>query len=337
MRRILICRPDRLGDVILSTPVARELKKKYPDAFIAVMVKSATKGVYENNPNIDLIITDDYNDKTIFSSFWKMTSEIRALKFTDALMLIPNERLNYMLFLAGIKNRIGVGHKIYQYLTFTKFVDRKKYIEERHEADYCMDLARRLGVETSNLSTEIFLTESELTEAATVRKQIAEESEFLVAVHPSSGRSAPNMPVGEYRKLIETLSKYNKIKVIVTDPESLKDFERIPNVFYAEHNNDLRKLFVFIKAADILISASTGPMHAAAALKVNTLSVFCPLPACMPKLWGPLGNNPEFILPEPEYCMKHCTGDTHSCNLQGDRGITSETVLNALLKLIDNK
>ncbi len=43
-------------------------------------------------------------------------------------MLLPNERLNWILFFSGIPNRIGVGHKLYQFLSFSKYVDRKKYI-----------------------------------------------------------------------------------------------------------------------------------------------------------------------------------------------------------------
>ncbi len=62
-------------------------------------------------------------------------------------MLLPNERLNWILFFAGIPNRIGVGHKLYQFLSFSKYVDRKKYIPLRHEADYCLDMIRKIGIE----------------------------------------------------------------------------------------------------------------------------------------------------------------------------------------------
>jgi len=34
--RFLIARIDRIGDVVLSTPLPREIKKKYPDSYVAV-------------------------------------------------------------------------------------------------------------------------------------------------------------------------------------------------------------------------------------------------------------------------------------------------------------
>ena len=54
--RFLIARIDRIGDVVLSTPLPREIKKKHPNSFVAVLVKHYTKDVYFNNPNVDEII-----------------------------------------------------------------------------------------------------------------------------------------------------------------------------------------------------------------------------------------------------------------------------------------
>ena len=47
--RLLLSRIDRIGDVILSTAIPREVKKKLPGSFIAVLVKKYTKDIYLNN------------------------------------------------------------------------------------------------------------------------------------------------------------------------------------------------------------------------------------------------------------------------------------------------
>ena len=60
--RILITRIDRIGDVVLSTPIPREIKKAYPDSFIAVLVKKYTRDIYLNNPYVDEIILYDSED-----------------------------------------------------------------------------------------------------------------------------------------------------------------------------------------------------------------------------------------------------------------------------------
>ncbi|MDZ7765467.1 MAG: hypothetical protein U5K00_13745 [Melioribacteraceae bacterium] len=57
--RILISRPDRIGDVVLSTPIPREIKKTYPGSFVAMLVRSYTKEIFLNNPHVDEIILAD--------------------------------------------------------------------------------------------------------------------------------------------------------------------------------------------------------------------------------------------------------------------------------------
>jgi len=330
-KRILIVRPDRIGDVVLSTPIPREIKKTYPDSFVAVLLRKYTKDIYFNNPYVDkIILIDDDPQK----SFWQKVKEIRKYKFTHSLLLLPTERLNYLLFFAGIPHRIGVGHKFYQLITFTRYINRKKYIPLRHEADYCMDLARKIGVQSTNLDTEIFLTDEEKRKVNLTREGLLKGKKYLVGIHISSGNSSPNWTVEEYRKLILRLTKEESISVVVTDniiPDQLKQIE---GVLYLNENKSLRESIINFASLDLLISASTGPMHIAAALKVKTLSMFCPLTACSPKLWGPLGNESKIILPQENYCQTVCLGDPKKCTFSGYGGIDTEKVLEEIRKFL---
>ncbi|MCU0371867.1 MAG: lipopolysaccharide heptosyltransferase family protein, partial [Ignavibacteria bacterium] len=157
-RRILISRTDRVGDVVMITPMARELKNKYPDAFIATLTQPNTSKIFYNNPNVDKIITDNLTK----DSFWDVVKEIRSCRFTDGLLAYPTERAAYQMFWGGVRNRIGVGRILYEVITFMKSVSRNNYIPLRHEADYCMDLARKIGVETENIQPEIYLSDEEV-------------------------------------------------------------------------------------------------------------------------------------------------------------------------------
>ncbi|MEK6553120.1 MAG: glycosyltransferase family 9 protein [Bacteroidota bacterium] len=334
-KRILIVRPDRIGDVVLSTPIPRELKKTYPDCFVAVLLRKYTQDIYFNNPYVDKIILIDDNEDDSFKSFFRKIKEIRKYKFTHSLLLLPTERLNYLLFFAGIPHRIGVGHKFYQFITFTRYVDRKKYIQLRHEADYCMDLARKIGVESNNLDTEIFFTDEEKRKVDLTREELLKGKKHLIGVHVSSGNSSPNWTVDEYRKLILSLTKEVEISVVVTDniiPDQLKQIE---SVSYLNENKSLRESIINFASLELLISASTGPMHIAATLKVKTLSMFCPLTACSPKLWGPLGNESKIILPQENYCQTVCPGDPKKCTFSDEGGINSDLMFSETLKLLN--
>lgn len=332
-KRILIVRPDRIGDVILSTPIPREIKKTFPGCFIAVLVRPYTQDIYINNPHVDKIILID--DGKSIKSFFNNVKELRKYKFTHALTLLPTERLNYILAAAGILHRIGVGHKLYQFLTFTHYVNRKKYIPLRHEADFCMDLARKIGVKTNDLSTEIFLTEEEKRKVTFKRRELLDDKKILIGIHSTSGNSAPNWKPEEYAKLIFQLQNIDNIRVAVTDNVIPKDLDGINGVCYPNRNVSLRESFITFASLDLLISASTGPMHIAAALKVKTLSMFCPLTACSPQLWGPLGNQSKIILPESNYCEDNCPGDPKKCTFSGSGGIGVSKVLDEAVNIVE--
>ncbi|MCW8803228.1 MAG: glycosyltransferase family 9 protein [Ignavibacteriaceae bacterium] len=324
--RILITRIDRIGDVVLSTPIPREIKKAYPDSYVAVLVKKYTRDIYLNNPYVGKIILFDGEEENKPKSFWQLVKEIRKFKFTHAFMLLPNERSNWILFFSGIPNRIGVGHKLYQFLSFSKFVDRKKYNPLRHEADYCLDMVRKIGIDPKSFDPEIFLSDSEKVLRNEVKRKLAPNGQLIVGISTTSGKSSPNLTLEEYEKLIVRLLNESNIRVVVTDNKPPDKIRNIKNVVFLNIDLSLIESIINFSALNVLVSASTGPMHICAALKVPTISVFCPLPACSPRLWGPLGNESEIILPEENYCSTVCPGDPHICDFSGEGGIDGEIV-----------
>ena len=71
----------------------------------------------------------------LIKTFWKVVKLLRERQFTDGLMAIPTERAAYQMLLAGIKTRVGEGHKLYEIISGTRSVDRHNYIPLRHETD----------------------------------------------------------------------------------------------------------------------------------------------------------------------------------------------------------
>jgi len=56
IQNILVTRTDRIGDVILSTPVFEAIKKKFPYAYLTCMVQPHAAHVVKGNPWIDEVI-----------------------------------------------------------------------------------------------------------------------------------------------------------------------------------------------------------------------------------------------------------------------------------------
>ena len=333
-KRILIIRPDRIGDVVLSTPIPRELKNAYPDCYIGVLLREYTKDIYVNNPNVDKILIDA-NKKDLSYKF-QLIKEIRAQNFTHAFMLLPTERMNWILFASGIKYRIGVGHKFYQFLTNTKSVYRRKYNPLRHEADYCMDMVRKIGIESENLNTEIFLTDDETQKVRALSEKYKREKKFLIGIHTTSGNSVPNWKAETYSDLIARLKSLSDVQVVITDLQIPNEIRNIDGVEYPKQKT-LRDLILIVAGLDLLIASSTGPTHISSALKVPTLTMFCPLAACSPRLWSPIGNMAINVLPDKDYCGNVCSGNPKQCYFEGEGGISVDRVFEEVRHFVNQK
>jgi heptosyltransferase-2 len=341
--RILVVRTDRIGDVVLATPLIRALRERFPTAFLAAMVRPYAAEILVGNPHLDEVVLDDpAGADRGTAGFWRQVARLRRYRFDTALLLLPTRRLATLLLLAGIRTRIGVGTRLYQVLTFMRSVSRNKYVPLRHEADYCLDLGRAIGVEADDLTTELFLSEAERRDGAAVLEAGgAAPGDALVGIHAGSGASAPNWRVEHYVELARRLLERADVTVVLTGSENERSFGSAFRALESTRVIDLigklslREAMGVISRINVLVSASTGPMHLAAALGIPTVSMFCPLTACSPELWGPRGNRAEIVLPSDGFCQDRCPGDPHVCRFEG--GIATTTVFERVMDLLESR
>ena len=302
-------RPDRIGDVVLSIPVLEAIRLRWPDAYLAMLVHPYAREVLAGNPSLDAILTDDPTGADHGATgFWRQIGRLRVQRFDTALLLMPTARLAWMLFLAGIPRRISVGHKLYHTLTLTRSVSRNGYIPLRHEADYCLDLARAIGAPSETTRASVFLTDKERQEARDRLATAGASGRPVVGIHPGNGRSAPNWVPERYGVLARNVIERFGGTVVVTgspgEQALVEGMKLAPagSMLSFTGQLSLRQLMAVIAEMDVLVSSSTGPMHLAAALGIPTISLFCPLSARSPQRWGPLSDQSEILLPPSGEC-----------------------------------
>ena len=334
MKRILVVRTDRVGDVVMITPMLRELKKKFPDAYLGALTNDKSAAVLHHNPHLDTLITDDLNK----GSFWKTVQKIRSHHFTEALLVWPAERAAYQLLLAGIPRRVGVGHKLYEMLTFMKNVNRD-YNPPLHEAQYCMDLARAIGVTTDNLTPELYISQPERDWARAYLRELGiPDSSYIVVIHSGCRKTSPNWSEGKYFQLITAMLQKDtsrRVHVLLTALEmsygflqqiaALKD-NRIHDI--SPEIGPLRKLISVLGASNALVASSTGPLHLASGLGVKTVGIFCRRPLFRAARWGALGPMAVNLDVSEEYSSAHCRAHDDQCAFEN--GISVEDVLEHL-------
>ena len=144
--RILVTRTDRLGDLVLSTPVFEALRRRFPGAHLACLAFLENRPVVEGNPHLNEVLL--YDKLGSERSWWgnlRFARRLAEKRFEVVIHLHPTNRMHWLGWLAGIPVRIGYRKKNAWALTHS--IEDKKSEGTRHESEYNFDLLKSLGVE----------------------------------------------------------------------------------------------------------------------------------------------------------------------------------------------
>ena len=310
-KNILIVRTDRIGDVVLSLPLAELIKKHYPECKVSFLVRNYTKDILFNHPSIDnVLILNEKNNKILLGENAK---HLKNFNFDSTIVVYPTFWIAYLIFLSRIPQRIGTGYRWYSFLFNTKIYVHRKYAE-KHELEFNIDLLKPFGInEQLNEQDVQFNIQINPTSEQKIKEMLKESGinsdDFIAILHPGSGGSSVNLPIEKFKKIIELISKNDKIKIFLTGSkeetkicEMLKMNENIKNL---AGKLNLSELIALTNMSNIFISNSTGPLHIAAALGKNTIGFYPRILACSAKRWGPYTNKKKIF--EPSINCENCT------------------------------
>ena len=314
-KNLLLIRSDRIGDVILSLPLAQIIKKHYPDCRITFLLRDYTKDLASSNPYIDEVLVLKENDGEI--DIKENLRMLREKNFDTCITVYPTFRIAWLVFRTRIRNRIGTGYRWYSLLFNRKVYEHRKFAD-RHELEYNVNMLKEIGIdekitkENVHFFIEIDKSVDEKVSKALIENGIRAEK-AIVIVHPGSGGSAVDLPSEKFKSLIERLVE-SKVQVLITGSESEKELcQQLAvnnSVINFAGKFSLKELVALINKADVFVSNSTGPIHIAAALDKYSIGFYPHLTACLPKRWGPYSNKSKIYMPESdcEDCKKkQCT------------------------------
>jgi heptosyltransferase-3 len=300
---ILIVRTDRIGDVVLSIPMAEIVKKKYPQCKITYLIRDYTRALLDGNPFIDEVIIADEEEGSIL--FSKNLKKIKAKTFDTCIVVNPTFKIALLLFFARIKNRIGTGYRWYSALFNQKVFEHRKY-GDKHELEYNINLLSKLGVKSSEVPEEMqFQLKIDEKSSEKINSTLSENGfkpgKKIIIIHPGSGGSSVDLPKEKLIELTKMLSGLDKVSIVITGSKSeyklCKEFEVSNEVINLSGQLDISLLKALINKANVFISNSTGPMHIAAALGVHVIGFFPKILACSQKRWGPYTEKKSIFIP----------------------------------------
>jgi heptosyltransferase III len=310
VKNILIVRSDRIGDVILTLPLAKIIKKHYPDCKVSFLIRDYTKEILKNHLYVDKTIILNEKDGKI--NFFKNFKEISSNKFDTCIVVNPTLAVGLILFFSGIKKRIGTGYRWYSFLFNNKVFEHRKYAE-KHEFEFNLTLLQKIGIQEIlneetvdyhlSLDSEALINVDEIL----INEKISFDKPIVI-IHPGSGGSSIDLPI---EKFIELIKKFNNddFQLIITGSKS--EIEICNNLVLSDNVKNLAgkfslaQLIALISKASLFISNSTGPIHIAAALGIFTVGFYPKIVSCSKERWAPYTN--KRLLYNPQMDCKNCT------------------------------
>lgn len=279
IRKILIVRPDMIGDVVLATPLIKACRDNFPDAHIAMVVSKLTKDLVMNNPYLnEVIVTKGIGIKNLIRDRDTIKS-IREKRFDLAFVLFSAFSCNLFVFLTGATHRIGYGDRGSKFL-LTKSLSRDAMqLDIVHNIDLNLNLLKAIGgeVESKQLYVSVY-EESEARASNFFQEHGIGAGDMVVLIHPGSRKEYQRWPASSFSKLADRLIDELKVRIILLSGPL--DGEVVKSVVGQMHNYpvvasglSLRDVISLIKKCDLYIGHSTGTTHIADALGKTAIMI----------------------------------------------------------------
>jgi heptosyltransferase III len=334
-----IFRTDRIGDVVLTLPVAEAIKRHEPDARVLFCARELTRGIVEMCPFVDDVFT--IADRDVTDSIAAFTRELKRRDIDVAVFAYPRPGLAAAARFAGIPIRIGTGFRYYSPL-FNRRVYEHRREAARHESEYNLRLLHSIGIPSDPVPLPALRIPGEAAERASIiLKEIGiPESSRLIVLHPGSGGSAKDWSARNFGSLAVQLAREHAgSRILVTGASKERPLmeevreasEGIATI--APGGMSLPELTAVLARASLCIANSTGPLHIAAAVGTPVIGLYPFERVCNPRRWGPLSRHAEILTPP---AVAGCAGCLSLSCPAHDRmdGIPVDSVLQATTRLL---
>lgn len=280
--KILLINIKFLGDLIVSTPGIRALRKHEPDAQIVFLLRKGYEDVLANNPYIDEIISFDAGmkgnagiSKIIdgIKFIWKLRNE----KFDVVISLHPGDRTAFWAWFSGAKIRIAPVKQSFGFL-FNRRVN--VYEDSISYLDYYNNIIAEYTGRIKNNKTDFFTTaeEENWTGHFFHENKITSVCK-VIAIHPGASEPTKIWPAGNFVELIRSLNKHKEIKIILIEgPQDKFVCENILSLFAKNDiinffSTNISKTCALLKRCKLLITHDTGTRHLAVAVGTPVLAL----------------------------------------------------------------
>lgn len=294
IKKILIIRNDKIGDLIFSSGIFREIKKKIPSALIDVVASPENIPIIEKNKNIHKIYSLRYSPRTIkdFYNYFLISRLIKKENY-DIGIEIRGSFFNilFLLFFSGIKKRAGYYNLPYgkRFLNMAFERDLKK-----HETLLNLNLINKsLNIKAKNFWPEIIVDKEDVINA----NQFLNKNNLnkFICISPEANLPRRQWPLQNFVSIINFLrKKYPQYKVLIVGQNTKKIewvLKNCPDCIPLTDKN-LREVHLIMKKCCLAIVVDGAPNHLAWSSGAKVLAIMSKF---LVKVVRPIGKNSVVI------------------------------------------
>ena len=280
---LLVIKLSSLGDIILSTPAIREIRRKFPHHKISFLVGEESKDVLLKCPYIDeLLVADLKNRDKGIKGLLGIGRVLRKKNF-DLVIDLQNSRLSHILsFLSLSLNRYGYNNNKLGFLLNHSLGDSKPKIGP---IEHQFKILKLLGIDLKDNQLELWPSPSdeEHIENLFTTHWLSDDQKIIGINISASKRWVTKCWPKEYIvRLCDEIGLRNMRVVITGTEEDLPVADMLVNtakstkIINACGKTTVNQLAALIKRCVVYISADSSPLHIAAAVKTPIIAFFGP-------------------------------------------------------------
>jgi ADP-heptose:LPS heptosyltransferase len=263
--RVAVIRLRSLGDCVLTTPALELLKQSRPDLKIGVVVEDRFAEVFEDNPDVDSILSPRLGQITM----WRPAACLNLHGGTRSLALTQS---------SGARFRAGFAHHRGS-CSYNVRIPRAQEIlgieRKVHTAEHLASAMFFLGVERRDVPrAKLIATPDRATRPYAV-------------LHPFAAAAEKAWPADRFLEVARRLEAELEPVFIAGPTDDAAAFSR-----YRVERRSLGGLKSLLSGATLFIGNDSGPAHVAAAFGVPVVVLFGPSD---PVIWAPWQVEAEVI------------------------------------------
>ena len=297
VKKILVIKPAAIGDVLLATPAAENLRYNFPDAEINFLTQKFCKEILNGNPFISRVLTYDLS----LDGGWFIISKIRKQRYDLVVDLFGNPRTALITFFSKAKYKVGFKFRQRKYAYNIKLDSRGG---EVHNAEFNLDALRALGLEVKTAIPKFYINRVHTEFADKFFRDNGLEGKPVIGVNPCGTWPTKVWYLEKFAELIKKLGSSYRFLIFWGYDEERMQAEKLremtgDNVLLIP-KTDLKYTGAMMRKCKVFLTNDTGPMHIASALGVNVAAIFGPTNS---HLQGPLNKNSIVIKNESLSCL----------------------------------